>query len=168
VALVLGAAGIWGFVELADEVTEGETVLIDQSLLLVLRSRADPSDPLGPPWLEELFRDFTALGGVGVLMLLTLAVAGFLLLERRIRAMMLVLVAVGGGLALSTLLKGAFGRPRPDLVPHESYVYTASFPSGHSMMAAVTYLTLGALLARVQPRRRVKAYILVLVSVTVV
>lgn len=162
--MALAAGGIWAFVELADEVVEGDTASLDRTLLLALRSPGDLADPLGPPWVEELFRDFTALGGVGVLMLLTLAVAGFLLLDRRVRAAMLVLASVGGGFVLSTLLKQLFSRPRPDLVPHESFVYTASFPSGHSMMAAVTYLTLGALLARVQPRRQVKAYLLVLAA----
>ncbi|UYG01694.1 phosphatase PAP2 family protein [Halomonas sp. GD1P12] len=43
-------------------------------------------------------------------------------------------------------MKLGFGRPRPDLVPHEAMVYTANFPSGHSMMSGVTYLTLAALL----------------------
>lgn len=70
------------------------------------------------------------------------------------------LFAVAGGLVLSWGLKHLFSRPRPDLVPHGSVVYTASFPSGHSMMSAVTYLTLGALLARVQTRKRLKAYLL--------
>ena len=47
-------------------------------------------------------------------------------------------------------------------------VYTTSFPSGHAMMAAVTYLTLGALVARVQPTRALKVYVLTLaVLVTV-
>ncbi len=160
--MALGAGGIWAFVELADEVVEGETASLDRALLLALRSPTDLSDPLGPPWVEELFRDFTALGGVGVLTLLTLAVAGFLLLDRSIRAAMLVLASVGGGFVSSMLLKQFFDRPRPDLVSHGSFVYTASFPSGHSMMAAVTYLTLGALLARVQPQRPAKAYLLVL------
>ncbi|HKH34153.1 MAG TPA: phosphatase PAP2 family protein, partial [Beijerinckiaceae bacterium] len=68
--------------------------------------------------------------------------------------------AVGGGMLMSTLLKLGFARPRPDLVPHGARVYTASFPSGHAMLSAVTYLTLGALLARVQPRRRIKAFFL--------
>jgi undecaprenyl-diphosphatase len=39
-------------------------------------------------------------------------------------------------------------------------VHTASFPSGHAMLSAVCYLTLGALLAGVVPARRYKAYIL--------
>lgn len=156
------AAGVWGFMELADEVIEGETVTLDQALLLALRDPADPSDPLGPRWLEEFARDLTALGSIGVLTLLTLAVARFLWLQRKTHAAVLVLVAVGGGALLSTVLKLGFSRPRPDLVPHAMQVYTYSFPSGHAMLAAVTYLTLGALLARVQPQPGVKAYLLLL------
>jgi undecaprenyl-diphosphatase len=95
-----------------------------------------------------------------VLTFVTLAVAGFLILQRKAHAALFVALAVGGGMLLSTLLKMGFDRPRPDLVPHGAVVYSASFPSGHSMMAAVAYLTLGALLARVQPRRRLKLYLL--------
>jgi undecaprenyl-diphosphatase len=158
--LVLVAGGIWAFAGLADEVMEGGTHRIDERILLALRNPADRSDPIGPRWLEESERDFTALGGVGVLTLLTLAVGGYLVLDGKRRAALLVLLAVGGGLLLSSLLKHEFQRPRPDLVPHGSYVYTTSFPSGHSTMAAATYLTLGALLSRVHPRRRMKAFLL--------
>jgi hypothetical protein len=35
-----------------------------------------------------------------------------------------------------------------------------SFPSGHAMLSAITYLTLGALLARAQSRWRIKIFIL--------
>ncbi|MDI5891767.1 phosphatase PAP2 family protein [Halomonas rhizosphaerae] len=154
--------GVWGFVELADEVSEGDTQSIDETLLLSLRNPADHTDPLGPGWLEELGRDFTALGGVGVLVLVSLGALGYLLLARRYRAALLAAVAVPGGILLSTMMKVGFDRPRPDLVPHDSIVYTASFPSGHAMMSAVTYLTLAALLVRVQPELRLKAYILVL------
>lgn len=160
ILLVLIAGGIWAFAVLADEVREGETRSFDERVLLALRNPADRADPLGPPWVEETERDFTALGGVAVMALLTLGVAGFLLLDRKNRAAVLVLVAVGGGLLLSSVLKHGFERPRPDLVPHGSYVYTSSFPSGHSTMAAATYLTLGALLARVQARRRIKVFLL--------
>ncbi|HEY9548216.1 MAG TPA: phosphatase PAP2 family protein, partial [Kiloniellaceae bacterium] len=39
-------------------------------------------------------------------------------------------------------------------------VVSASFPSGHSMLSAAVYLTLGAVLARVQPSRALKAYVI--------
>ena len=151
--LAVVASAIWGFAELADAVLEGETHAFDERILLALRSTTDRSDPLGPGWFEELMRDVTALGSMGILTFVTLAVAGFLALDRKTHAALFVLVAVGGGMLLSTLLKIGFDRPRPDLVPHGARVYTASFPSGHAMLAAVVYLTLGALLARVQPRR---------------
>jgi undecaprenyl-diphosphatase len=150
----------WAFLMLADEVAEGETHGFDTALLLALREPADPADPLGPPWVEELMRDVTALGGLVTLAAITLAVAVFLGLRRRRGDMWLVLAAVGGGQVLSTLFKRGFDRPRPDLVPHEAVVYTASFPSGHAMMAAVTYLTLGALLANAQTSRRIKAFLM--------
>ena len=168
VLLVLFAllGSLWGFVELAGEVMEGDTSKFDRAVLLSMRT-SDLSDPVGPGWVEEMGRDFTALGGIAVLTMATLAIVGYLVLDNKRRVALVLLVATGGSLAVSTALKQAFDRDRPDLVPHGSIVYTASFPSGHSMLAASTYLTLGALLARVQRRRRIKAYILlVAVSVT--
>ena len=142
------AAGLWAFIEIAEEVGEGETREFDERVLLGLRSSADPADPIGPRWFEEMARDFTALGGVGVLALITAATVGYLLLVRKRHAALFVLAAIAGGLLLSSLAKAGFDRPRPDLVAHLAQVYTASFPSGHSMLSAATYLTLGALLAR--------------------
>jgi len=160
VALLLAAAGVWLFVEVADDVLEGETASVDELLLLSLRVANDASDPLGPPWVEELARDMTGLGGVGVLTILTLASAGFLALQRRTHLAIYLLVAVGCGTVASLLLKLGFDRPRPELVPHGSLVYTSSFPSGHSMLSAVVYLTLGALLASGQTNLLMRAYLL--------
>ncbi|MBU1253920.1 MAG: phosphatase PAP2 family protein [Alphaproteobacteria bacterium] len=168
VAVAGFALAIWAFIEVADEVVEGESHATDSQVILALRNANDLSDPLGPLWVEELGRDFTALGGVGVLTLLTLSVAGYLWLIGKVRAMLLVLGAIGSGLLASTVLKQGFDRPRPDLVPHDSLVYTASFPSGHSMMAALTYLTLAALLARVLPNRATKVYFLALAVIVTV
>ena len=69
----------------------------DEALLLAFRNSADLSDPIGPGWIEELGRDLTALGGVGVLTSLTLAIAGFLWLQGKHRAMWLMLAAIGSG-----------------------------------------------------------------------
>lgn len=161
-ALLTGA--VWGFIELADEVVEGETNALDERLLLALRNPEDLSDPLGPHWLEEMGRDFTALGGVGVLTLITFSTLGFLLLRRQFHACLYIAVAVGGAIAMSSLLKMGFDRPRPDLVAHGSYVYTASFPSGHSMMASAVYFTLASLLASLELSGRVRAYFLAIAA----
>jgi undecaprenyl-diphosphatase len=159
-AIALAAASLVLFGQLTDEVLEGETHAFDEAVLLALRHAADLSDPLGPGWFEDLMRDLTALGSLGVLSLMSLAAAGFLVLQGKRHLAVLVVVAVGGGMLVSTLTKLGFDRPRPDLVAHATRVYTASFPSGHAMMAAVTYLTLGALLARGQPRLRLKLYLI--------
>lgn len=171
-ALLLGlcliAAGLWGFAELADEVMEQETQSVDERILLMLRNPKDLSDPVGPRWVEEVGRDVTALGGMTMLTLLTVAVTVYLLLERKPHLALFLAVTVGGGIIASLVLKTVFDRPRPKLVPHGSYVYTTSFPSGHSMMSAVTYLTLAVVLARAHSRRRVKTFfILVGASITI-
>src|SRR3712207_5971955 len=150
----------WAFVELAEDIAEGEAPSFDRSILLSLRNPADISDPVGPSWFEESARDITGLGGYAILTIVTLGAIAYLAMAQKRHAAYLVLVAVGGGMLLSTALKLGFERPRPDLVPHGTRIYTASFPSGHAMLSAVTYLTLGALLARVQRRRRVKAFLL--------
>ena len=159
-AAMLIGGGTWGFAELADEVADGETLAFDRSVMLAMRETDNPKDPLGPAWLELVARDVTSLGGTVVLTLLTLAAVGAMLLARKWRAAAFVAISVVGGTLLSTLLKVTFARPRPDLVPHAVEVTSASFPSGHSMLAMVTYLTLGAVLAESQSKRRIKVYLL--------
>ena len=155
-AVLAVVAGTWGFIHILDEVKEGDTRHFDEALIRYLREHE------GPRWLQEVGRDFTALGGVAVMALVTAAVAGYLLLRRKYHAMWLVMFATVGGLVLSTVLKYFIDRDRPALVEHRSMVYTKSFPSGHSMLAAVVYLTLGSLLARIMPGRLLKAYFLAL------
>lgn len=160
VALLLAAGAIWLFVEVADDVLEGETRAVDERLMLMLRTPADTGDPLGPAWVEELARDVTAIGSAGILALITVAAAGFLVLQRKRPLALYLVAAVAGGTILSSLLKWGFARPRPDLVAHGQVVYTSSFPSGHSMISAVTFLTLGALLASGQTNRAMHAYLM--------
>lgn len=159
-AAFFSAASLFAFFNIADDMLEGDTHAFDTYVLLLFRDRADPANPLGPPWLEVVMRDFTALGGFAVLTAVTLLVVGYLALTRKRHAAWMVVVSVTGGVLLSNLLKWGFARPRPDLVPHATTVYTLSFPSGHAMLSAIVYLTLGALLARTQSDVRVKAYLL--------
>jgi undecaprenyl-diphosphatase len=163
IALVGFAAGAWAFGTIADEVMEGDTQTFDRAVLLAMR-RADNLAPIGPLALQEAARDITGLGGLAALSFLTLAVSSFLLLDGKRRMALFVLCSVASGLFMTASLKDAFNRPRPDLVPHATSVSATSFPSGHSMMSAVTYLTLGALLARSQRRKRLKAFLMLLAA----
>jgi undecaprenyl-diphosphatase len=150
------AAGVLMFAEIADQVEDGATAKLDRAVLLSMRN--PDLTPRGPRFVQEAARDITALGGVTILGMLTIGVCTFLALDGQRNMALFVAASVVSGLLMSTLLKLIFNRPRPDLVPYAVYVATPSFPSGHSMLSAVTYLTLGALLARAQQRRILKAY----------
>jgi undecaprenyl-diphosphatase len=150
--------GLSVFVAIADEVGENSTQEIDEHLVRALREPNNPADAIGPPWLEEMARDCTALGGVMWLSLLTTGVVVYLTIAGKRRAALFVALAVLGALGLNILLKESFVRPRPSVVPHLSFVDTSSFPSGHSMLSAAVYLTLGTCLSRIEERRRIKAF----------
>jgi undecaprenyl-diphosphatase len=168
-AVLLGTlcvvASTWAFFGLASEVMKGRTKSFDDRILLSLRVPDDPARPIGPEWLEEVARDITALGSTVVLGLAVVAVAGFLALDRRYSAMTFVLGASLSGWVLGFVLKAAFDRPRPELVPHLMRVYFSSFPSGHSLMSAVVYGTLGTLLSSLVTLRRLKFYFLAFAAV---
>jgi undecaprenyl-diphosphatase len=157
-ALIAAMLGIFG--KIADEVMDGQTHAFDETILRALRNPGDLADPIGPAWLELAMRDLTSLGSFTVVALLTLVAIGYLVIDGKRAAALFVLVAIAGGVVLSEGLKHLFARPRPDLVAHLVEVQTASFPSGHAMLSAVTFLTLGALLAGTQGRRRLKAYVI--------
>ncbi len=147
----IAALLLTGFGLLADEVLEGDTLGFDTAILMLFRDPAAPSVPLGPSWFAEATRDITALGSFSVLGLLVAAVTLHLLLTGAWRTGVLVLVSVIGGTIVSTALKAIFDRPRPDLTGAVD-VFTASFPSGHATISAVTYLTIGVLLAEREAR----------------
>jgi undecaprenyl-diphosphatase len=168
-ALLCCALGLLGFAWLVDEALEGGTRAFDETILLALRNPADRGDPIGPLWLEIMMRDYTALGSHAVLILIGVVALSYILFLRKWASALLLVVSFGGGMLINGLLKQGFDRARPDLVAHLAEVHTASFPSGHAMLSATCYLTLGTLLAGVTEARRLKAYILgIAVALTVI
>jgi undecaprenyl-diphosphatase len=160
IILALVTGGIWVFLWLANMVDAGTIEAFDERVLLAFREPDDLTELRGPEWFEIVMRDITALGGVVVLSIVTLTVVGHMLLTRRRRTALFVAVAVSSGALLTFWLKEAFGRERPALVPDIALVPGAAFPSGHTMMATVTYLTLAALLGGTEKRRRVRMFLI--------
>src|SRR5690349_5475526 len=101
VGLLIPVAGAWAFIALADTVMEGHTQHLDDRLLRALRRSDDPATPIGPPWMAEAARDVTALGSVTVIALVTVVVASFLLLDRKVAATAFILAATGSGFTLA-------------------------------------------------------------------
>ncbi|NVO25033.1 phosphatase PAP2 family protein [Donghicola sp. B5-SW-15] len=163
--LAVIAGALWAFVGIAEEMTEGDLHAFDEAVMLALRVPGQLDNPIGGPQIEIAMRDLTALGGVTVLTLMTVSVLVYLLLVRQRGSAALLAVSIAGGQALSHLAKLGFDRPRPDLVSHAVEVSTSSFPSGHSMMSAVTYLTLAVMLARADDRPSIRAFYIVVAAV---
>lgn len=158
-ALFIVALGVMIFVELADDMTEADGRAFDQSVLDALRPGA-MIDPWGPGWLEEAAMDLTALGGIAVLGLFALVTIGFLFMQRKRLSALLLVVGLAGGVALSEGLKAVFGRERPPEALQAVETLNASFPSGHSLLSAVFYLSIGVMLTRAFPERHFKAYVM--------
>ena len=140
------------FIALADEVREGETQSFDEWVLRSLRRADDPAVPIGPVWLREASLDATALGSPVVLLLMLIAVLGLMWLQRQFRMMLLTVAAASTGSLVTLLLKHFIDRGRPTVVPHLREVTSPSFPSGHAMLSAIVYLTLGILLMQIVER----------------
>jgi len=163
--MMLGAAMVMVvaalvFLIVAGQVSDGDTQKFDEAIVQWFRRADDPALPRGPAWAREAGIDITALGSFSVLLLLVLAVSGFLWIHRQKRLMALLLVSTGTGFLLNSLMKELFARPRPSVVPHLREVFTPSFPSGHAALSAIVYLTVGVLLFEVVKDRRARLYCL--------
>jgi len=167
-AILLCVSALLLFAQVTEEVREGDTRALDAAILLAFRRAGDLGAPRGPAWLPQAAVDVSALGGWTVLWFLSLAAFGYLMLARRRTDALLIALSLGGASLLNSGLKELFGRARPEVVPHLVTVANASYPSGHAMLSATAYLTVGAMLAHAEPRLAVRIYLLTLATLLVV
>ncbi len=152
------AAGVWALLSLGGEVSEGETSAFDRRILESLRVSGQPHVAIGPHWLQEVMRDFTALGGTTMVVLATILAATALLFHKNWRRALVLVATLSLATACDELLKGLYARTRPDFALPGSYVYAQSFPSGHSTASAALWLSLAMMAASFEPRRRQKLF----------
>ena len=157
VLLVVAFAALMGFLflKLGSEVVEGETQGFDQALLQLAHGWRERL-----PWLAPVLRDITGLGSTVVLTLLTVGTVVYLALFAARRMALLVAVSVTSGILLVSWLKAGFDRARPDITWAELAVAGMSFPSGHTSMSAIVFLTVGALIAATRRRTSERLFIL--------
>jgi undecaprenyl-diphosphatase len=157
-AFMVVALGVMAFIEIADDMTEADGRAFDEAVLHWLQPVA--GQPRGPWWLHEAAADLTSLGGISVLALFALVAFAFLLIQGKRLSAALLALGLAGGVGLSEGLKALFERQRPPAAYQAVETLNASFPSGHALLATVFYLSLGVMLTRALPRRRLKAFAL--------
>lgn len=139
---------------------DGGAHTLDRAIMVWLRNPQALDDPLGPHWFEDVMRDMTGLGGIGIVFGASLLLGGYLALQKRRGDIAVLAFSLIGAQIVSSAAKMLIARPRPDLVSHEAQVYSASFPSGHTLMATVAWVTFAMLLAADSDDRRVRDYLL--------
>jgi undecaprenyl-diphosphatase len=150
--LALAALALWGFAGLAEAVAEGETTSFDHAILLWFDAHATPR-------LTVVALEVSALGNTLVIAVVVFVAAAFLWFTHHRDAVFLLGAAVAGNGILILILKTAFGRPRPEVVPWRiDYVDGYAFPSGHAMTAMVVYATVAYLVLRLHPPRAVRIF----------
>jgi undecaprenyl-diphosphatase len=140
VGLAVSAFVIWAFAELADGVVEGESRRFDRAALIWIHANA-------PEWLEGPMRLVTTLVYYWVVLPLLAAVVFIFYLKGWRLSAHLLLVSTVGGFLLTTVLKGVFGRARPEFFDTGYTASFYSFPSGHATVAVGFYGTLTLILA---------------------
>jgi undecaprenyl-diphosphatase len=167
---LLVALGLLAFVLLAGAVQWGGTQQVDEWILEQVRQLALRDPATGRIWGEESVIAITSMGTLVILVILSCAVLGLLLLTRRTQAALLLALALLGAIGLNYGLKSLFGRDRPTVVPRLQRVDSKSFPSGHALVSTSVYAALGAIGANLLRERRLKIYIAalsVLVSIAI-
>jgi undecaprenyl-diphosphatase len=140
VALILCAAMVFG--ELAEDVVEGDTItLIDVQLAHWFRAHATA----GFTGLMLFITHWNGIAGSSVMGVL---LAAWFWYRRAHYWLVVVLVAVPGGMLLNVALKHVFQRARPTLEDPLLTLSTYSFPSGHTAAATVFYGLLACYLVR--------------------
>jgi membrane-associated phospholipid phosphatase len=135
--LTIGATALFGAVWLfggiaEDLITGDPLVAVDGLVSEWFRSHATPRITRGMQFVSAL-ASATAVG-------IVFAVAACVLLwQRSWYRLSGLALAVGGGMLLNLLLKNIFGRARPGWADPLPTLADPGFPSGHTMMATITY-----------------------------
>jgi undecaprenyl-diphosphatase len=164
--LALATVAVIGFaaIQLGMASTAGRTPAWDKTVMEKVR---DCSERFGAPFtthLNETIRDISALGGMTVLGMLSVAISGYFLLRRDYSASALLLASWLGGWGSMNGLKYLYGRARPDIVQKLQEATGYSFPSGHTMVATVVYLTLAFILIDRLEKRWTRIYVIAFTS----
>jgi membrane-associated phospholipid phosphatase len=144
-SLTIVAVAGFTFLELAEDVWLKEGFSWDAPLMRDIHR-------LSAPWLDTLMKGITfTASGAALVLVVGLALWLWHWQNSKLDALTLI-VTVTGSVAVNTLLKLVFARPRPEVFPPLTVEHSYSFPSGHTSMAVAFYGLVAVLLWRAHHR----------------
>jgi undecaprenyl-diphosphatase len=150
--LFVAASALSFFAWLADEVTDGDTLALDETARLYVNGFA--SEPL-----TALMNSVTLLGSTLFLSVVFICVLIIFIRRNWTRSAVLLTAAMLGAVILNFVLKVNFARPRPIPFFGTPLPDSYSFPSGHALFAMCFYGALAWLIAVRVPSKSVKTLI---------
>ena len=117
------------FVELADEVIERETIMIDEAILRGINTYESPA-------LDNFVIGATDLGYVWWVGFMTIVLLLTCVKYKHYVSALIALTGVAGSALINLVLKAIFQRDRPELWERLVTENSFSFPSGHAMASA--------------------------------
>ena len=127
--MAVAVAAMLLFAWIADEVFEGDSVAIDNTLRNLLHSYA-------AEWLTTSMKALSFFGSTLFLVVVTVTLVGVFLIRRQHRSAIIMTVVMTGAVVLNYVLKVSFQRPRPLPYFDTPLPSSFSFPSGHSLFSA--------------------------------
>jgi membrane-associated phospholipid phosphatase len=129
-------------------VSFGWTKSLDVRLLKALAMEQGET----PAVFITLARALSWLGDAAQRSLIFLLVAAWLVWRARVRTALIMIVMPILAAVTTDMLKEAFGRARPDIVPHLGVFGNLSYPSGHASNAASIFILVALILPGKRPR----------------
>jgi undecaprenyl-diphosphatase len=159
--LIVALISLWALSGLAEEVLEGETLRFDEGVLHWIAGYTSTR-------MDGLALEITALGSWLVVLAIAVIAATLLALMGERWYALLLCIAVSGAWIIGPALKILFDRQRPQVVewrvPHAGL---SSFPSGHSTMGMVLFLTVAYVIHRLARRHWVTIVVMAAGTITV-
>lgn len=125
------------------------------------------AEHLRSPFLSAMMADWTALGSLALMIVISTVVVLLLLSIRDPAGAAHLALTVSASYLISIYVKGWFVRPRPSVVPQLIHASGFSYPSGHSVSSAALYVTLAVLAARHVDTHRARVVFFVLAGLVI-
>lgn len=151
IGVIIGLIAAIVFGMLAGIMREGVTQPMDEHVLRWFEAQRTPA-------MDRIMMHITTLGNGVVIIMVALVASVFLWATNHRWSVYILMVGMIGGKLLNSALKLVFDRDRPSVVQLLHEVTSQSFPSGHAMGAFITYGTIGYLVARLEPSRRLRVF----------